>query len=232
MGLSWDLNLRSPVLCTGALPLSRLRHIYQLRNKPLSRSYFSPTLSECNKSIHNSKWEQSNKWLFWLDLLYILARSHSSKYHLYWNFCILMFIYRVFRNYSFTLALIVPRAWEIGYRQPCIKCRRKSATHFVNFWSRKTLPYTHLEATSFIPQQGQSLHIWTASLSTTDCYKNEYTIQFLWMACRSRFAAAISGAETELALGTIRVKAIYVDIKTYVWRGGTYYTLCLGAQKC
>ena len=57
------------------------------------------------------------------------------------------------------LTLIVPRAWEIGYTQPCIKCRGKSATNFVYFSSRKTLPYTHLEATSYIPQQGQSLHI-------------------------------------------------------------------------
>ena len=103
------------------------------------------------------------------------------------------------------LTLIVPRAWEIGYTQPCIKCRVKSATHFVYFWSRKTLPYTHLEATSYIPQQDQSIHIWTTSLSTTGCYKNKYTIQFLWMACISRFAAAISSGETELALGTIRV---------------------------
>ena len=100
----------------------------------------------------------------------------------------------------------MPRAWEIGYTQPCIKCREKSVTHFVYFWSRKTLPYTHLEATSYIPQEGQSLHIWTTSLSTTGCYKNKYTIQFLWMACIRRFATAILSGETELALGTIRVK--------------------------
>ena len=30
-----------------------------------------------------------------------------------------------------TLTLIVPRAWEIGYTQPCIKCQGKSTTHFV-----------------------------------------------------------------------------------------------------
>ena len=35
---------------------------------------FQPRLSECNTSIHNSKWEQSIKWVFWLDLLYILTR--------------------------------------------------------------------------------------------------------------------------------------------------------------
>ena len=106
-----------------------------------------------------------------------------------------------------SLTLTVPRAWEISYMQPCIKCRGKSATHFVYFWSLKTLPYTHLEATSYIPQQGQSLHIWTSSLSTTDCYKNKYTIQLLWMVCISWFAAAIWSGETELALGTIRLSA-------------------------
>ena len=108
------------------------------------------------------------------------------------------------------LTLIVPRAWEIGYTQPCIKCQGKSATHFVYFWSRNTLPYTHLEATSYIPQQGQSLHIWTTSLSTTDCYKNKYTMQFLWMACISRFATAILSSETELALCTIRVNILFL----------------------
>ena len=86
------------------------------------------------------------------------------------------------------LTLIVPRAWEIGYTEPCINSQGKSATHFVYFWSRKTLPYTHLEATSYIPQQGESLHIWTTSLSTIGCYKNKYTIQFLSMPCFSRSA--------------------------------------------
>ena len=57
------------------------------------------------------------------------------------------------------LTLIVPRAWEIGYTQPCIKCQGSRLLIFFYFWSRKTLPYTHLEATSYIPQQGQSLHI-------------------------------------------------------------------------
>ena len=106
------------------------------------------------------------------------------------------------------LTLIVPRAREIGYMQPCINCWGKLATHFVYFWSRRTLPYTHLEATSYIPQQGQCLHIWTTSLSTIGCYKNKYTIKFLWMACISRLLAAILSGETELALGTIRVKVI------------------------
>ena len=104
------------------------------------------------------------------------------------------------------LTLIVPKAWEIVYTQSCINCRGKSATHFVYFWSRKTLPYTLLEATSYISQLGQSLAIWTTSLSTTGCYKDNYTIQFVWMACISRFATAIISGETELALGTVRVK--------------------------
>ena len=108
------------------------------------------------------------------------------------------------------LTLIVPRAWEIGFTQPCIKFRGKSATHFVYFWSRKNLPYTNLEATSYIPQQGQSLHIWTTSLSTTGCYKNRYTIQFLWMAWISRFAAEILSGHTELGLGSIRVKSLHI----------------------
>ena len=99
----------------------------------------------------------------------------------------------------------MPRTSEIGYTQPCINCRGKSATHFAYFWSRKTLPYTHLEATSYIPQQGQSLHSWTTSISNKGCYKNKYTIQFLWMACISRFSTAILSGETELAFGTIRV---------------------------
>ena len=106
---------------------------------------------------------------------------------------------------KFALFLIVPRAWDISYTQPCINCQGKSATHFVYFWNRKTLPYTHLEATSYIPQQGQSLLIWNTSLSTTGCYKNKYTIEVLKLACMSRFAAAISSSKTELALGTIRV---------------------------
>ena len=106
------------------------------------------------------------------------------------------------------LTLIVPRAWEIGYTQRCIKCQGKTTTHFVYFWGRKTLPYTHPEATSYIPQQGQSLHFWTTSLFTTGCYKNKYTIQLLRMACISRFATTILSGETELALGTIMVKLV------------------------
>ena len=109
------------------------------------------------------------------------------------------------------LTLIVPRAWDISFMHPCINCQGKSATHFVYFWSRKTLPYTHLEAISCIPQQGQSLHIWNTCLSTTACYKNKYTIKFLKLACMSRFATAISSSETELALGTIRVKDAVVE---------------------
>ena len=101
--------------------------------------------------------------------------------------------------------------------QPCINCQGKSATHFIYFWSCKTLPYTHLEVTSYIPQQGQSLHIWTTPLSTTGCYKNKYTIHLLWVVCISRFASAILSGETELALGTIRVnhKKSHHSIRIY-----------------
>ena len=31
----------------------------------------------------------------------------------------------------------MPRGWEIGSKQPCIKCQKNSATHFVYFWSLK-----------------------------------------------------------------------------------------------
>ena len=77
---------------------------------------------------------------------------------------------------------------------------------FCLFLKSKTLSFTHLEATSYIPQQDQSLHFWTTYLFTTGCYKIKYTLQFLWMACINRFAMAILNGETELALGTIRVK--------------------------
>ena len=40
--LTWDLNLRSPVLRTGVLAFRPLKHINKLRNRPLSYSYFSP----------------------------------------------------------------------------------------------------------------------------------------------------------------------------------------------
>ena len=111
-------------------------------------------------SLEDSNLMQSSQLIHWLFLMYV--------YPIQFNFCF-------FISY---LTLIVPRAWDIGYMQPCINCQGKSATHFVYFCSLKTLPYTHLEAISYIPQQGQSLHIWNTSLSTTGCYKNKYTIQF------------------------------------------------------
>ena len=79
---------------------------------------------------------------------------------------------------------------------------------FCLFLKSKTLHFTHLEATSYIPQQVQSLHFWTTSLFTTGCYKNKYTTQFSWMACISRFVTTILSGETDLALGTIRVKHV------------------------
>ena len=105
---------------------------------------------------------------------------------------------------NWLLTLIIPRGWEIGSKQPCIKCQKNSATQFVCFWSRKTLPYTHLEQPSYIPQQGQSLHIWTTSPSTTDCYKISTLYNFYQCSVLGDRLVAILSGETELALG-IRV---------------------------
>ena len=132
---------------------------------------------------------------------------------------------------SHTLTLIVPRAWDIGFMQPCINFQGKSATHFVYFWSRKTLPYTHLEAISYIPQQGQSLHIWITSLSAIGCNKNKYTIQFLLLVCISRFAVAITSSETELALGTIRVNFIFHKIYVKMKKKSSLFTEIIN-KKC
>ena len=117
----------------------------------------------------------------------------------------------------------MPRAWDIGFTHPFINCQGKSATHFVYFWSRKTFPYTHLEAISYIPQQGQSLHIWNTSLSTIGCYKNKYIIQFLKLVCMSRFSTAISSSKTELALGTIRVNTVSRLLNDWVPTFGNHY---------
>ena len=76
----------------------------------------------------------------------------------------------------------------------------------------------------YIPQQGQSFHILTTSLSTTGCYKNKYTIKFFWVACISRFAIAILSGETELALGTIRVNIMsYLIWNKNVWFATYFY---------
>ena len=146
-------------------------------------------------------------------LYFLLTKINPCNYvtHCIWRYYLGTILIGLTLLYPQTALLsrltpIVQRAWEIGYTQPCIKCWGKTPTHFVYFWSKKTLPYTHLEATSYIPQQGQSVHIWTTSLSTTGCYKNKYNIQFLWMVCTSRFATAILSRETKLALCTIRVK--------------------------
>ena len=44
-----------------------------------------------------------------------------------------LFFSCLFFQQPLLLTLIVQRAWEIGYMQPCIKCQGKSATHFVYF---------------------------------------------------------------------------------------------------
>ena len=115
-------------------------------------------------------------------------------------------------DYMLHLTLMMPRAWDIGYMQPFINCQGKSTTHFVYFEVVKLSPRHIWKPLQYIPQQGQSLHIWTTSLSITGCYKNKYTIQFLWMACRSRFAMLILNDETELASSTIRVKLGSVSV--------------------
>ena len=62
----WDLNLRSPFLCTGALPLSHLKHTYQLR------SNFSP--------IHISIQDSQNV----IQILTILNESNPTSGYFDW----------------------------------------------------------------------------------------------------------------------------------------------------
>ena len=76
--ISRDLKLKSPVLLTGVLIIIPLRHKSQLRNKPLSHSYFNPRVSEYNTILQYSNWEQPNKWVFCLYLLHTLTRSPTS----------------------------------------------------------------------------------------------------------------------------------------------------------
>ena len=49
--LSWDLNLRSPVLRTGIFTIRPVRHIHQLRNKLLSHSYFCFWIGICVSAV-------------------------------------------------------------------------------------------------------------------------------------------------------------------------------------
>ena len=107
------------------------------------------------------------------------------------------------------LTLIVPRGWEIGSKQPCIKCQKNSAAHFVYFWSCKTPPIHIWNNLHKLQKQGQSLHIWMTSPSTTDCYKNKYIIQFCHCHVLADRLAAILSGETELALCTVRVKTYF-----------------------
>ena len=50
-------------------------------------------------------------------------------------------------------------AKSLGYRlyETLHKMPGEIGNYFVYFWSRKTLPYTHLEDTSYISQQGKAL---------------------------------------------------------------------------
>ena len=147
--------------------------------------------------LHRDNWSTSRCQIIHTSCGYVSVTSCHSR--CYWFLLSIKWC-------NFLVWLNPYSAKGLGYQVYATlhKLPGKSATHFVYFLNRKTLPY--LEATSYIPQQGQSLHIWTTSLSTTGCYKNKYTIQFLWMVCISRFSAAISSSETELALGTVRVK--------------------------
>ena len=176
------------------LPIGCRREEKFVIDVPLKMFSFSQFIVDVCIWKVQEQFSRSRPYIFYCSLVFCCKSGRSVPRHVTW------------------LTLIVPRAWEIGYMQPCIKCQGKSTTHFVYFCSRKTLQYTHLETTPYIPQQGQSLHIWTTSLSTTGCYKNKYTIQFVWMACISRFATEILSGETELALGTIRVKGLQIAL--------------------
>ena len=60
---------------------------------------------------------------------------------------------------------------------------------FYLFFKVVKLPHIHIwNNLHKLQKQDQSLHIWTTSPSTADCYKNKYTIQFLSLPCISRLA--------------------------------------------
>ena len=104
------------------------------------------------------------------------------------------------------LTLIVPRGREIGSKQPRLKCQKNSSTHFVYFWSLKTPPIQIWNNLHKLQKQGQSLHIWTTSTSTTDCYKLNTLYNFYHYRVLADLLPAILSGETELALGTKRDK--------------------------
>ena len=86
------------------------------------------------------------------------------------------------------LTLIVPRGREIGSKQPCIKGRKTRQLILFIFEFVKLPPLHIWNNLHKLQKQGQSLHISKTSPSTTGCYKNKYTIQFLSMPCISRSA--------------------------------------------
>ena len=99
------------------------------------------TLSHCVPKTEASLCTNCLSSLKWMCTFYIQFNNLQN-----------LFIYDKITTKKYgILTLTEPRAWEIGYTQPCIKCQGKSATHFIYFRSRKTLPSTHLEATSYIP---------------------------------------------------------------------------------
>ena len=117
-------------------------------------------------------------------------------------------------HFGLTLTLIVPRAWESSYTQPCKKCQGNRQLILFIFEVVKLSPIHIWKPLHTFHSKVKAFPSEPLSLSTTGCYKNKYTIQFLWMACISRFVTAILSAETELALGTIRVKHV-VEIWIY-----------------
>ena len=104
------------------------------------------------------------------------------------------------------LTLIVPRGWEIGSKQPCLKCQENSATHFVYFWSRKP-PSLYISGTSSINYKSKVKAFTSERLPHLLQAVTKISILYNFYHCRvlaDRLPAILSG-ETEIALGTIRV---------------------------
>ena len=126
-------------------------------------------------------------------------------------------------------------AKRLGYRLYATlhKLPREVGYSFCLFFEVVKLSPRHMwKPLQYIPQQGQSLHIWTISLSTTGCYKNKYAIKFFWVACISRFATAILSGETELALVTIRVKSHIKHWYPYGFKSPEYKSVFTFSASC
>ena len=96
------------------------------------------------------------------------------------------------------LTLTMPSTCDIGYMQPFINCQGKSATHFVYFWSRKTLPYTHVETTSIHSiARSKPPHLFHFPIYYRLLQKKVHYKKFFSVPCISRFATAILSGETQ-----------------------------------